>query len=132
MQEVMLRVWRHAHRYDPDRAAATTWIYSIARNARTDRFRRMGRPEPDPDDPMWVPAAADDPLEAASATQTAERVRRALATLPPKQRDVMERAYLQGQTMAEIADDLGVPLGTVKSRSRLALTRLRERLQSPG
>ncbi len=129
MQEVMLRVWRHARRYDPARAAASTWIYTIARNARTDRYRRLGRPEPDPDDPMWVPSASADPFDAAAASQRAATVHRALATLPKPQREVLERSYLQGQTMVEIAEALGVPLGTVKSRSRLALQRLRDQLE---
>jgi len=128
-QDVMLRVWRKAGRYDRRRAAASTWIYAIARNARTDRFRRMGRPEPDPDDPMWVPAGAPDPDAATAAGRRAQRVHEALAALPDKQREVMERAYLRGQTFSEIAAALDIPLGTVKSRSRLALNRLRGALE---
>ena len=127
-QEVLIRVWRFAHRYDRRRASPATWIFTIARNARTDRYRRMGRPEPDPTDPMWVPAPAPDPVSHSVATQRAERVRAALSEPPPKQREVMERAYLQGHSLSEIAAALEVPLGTVKSRSRLALQRLRAAL----
>jgi len=127
-QEVLMRVWRNAHRFDPSRASAATWIYAIARNARTDRFRRMGRPEPDPDDPMWVPSAPDSPDAQIEAQRRARRLHDALGSLPAAQREVMERAYLRGQSMSEIADELGLPLGTVKSRSRLALKRLREAL----
>jgi RNA polymerase sigma-70 factor (ECF subfamily) len=124
-QEVMLRVWRKAPSYDPARASAATWIFTIARNARIDSLRRTGRVEPDPEDPMWVPSAPPPPDELASRKAEEAKMREALDGLPPGQLEVLERAYLQGQTLTEVAEALGIPLGTVKSRVRLALERLR-------
>ncbi|MEZ4241558.1 MAG: sigma-70 family RNA polymerase sigma factor [Myxococcota bacterium] len=131
-QDVMLRIWRKAKTYDPDRAAPATWIFTIARNARTDALRRGGRPEPDPEDPVWVPSSPDAPDEEADKRDAEVRVREALDGLPPAQLEVLERAYLQGQTLAEVAEGLKIPLGTVKSRVRLAMERLRAVLPKPG
>jgi RNA polymerase sigma-70 factor (ECF subfamily) len=124
-QEVMLRVWRSAERYDPSRASPATWIFTIARNARIDAQRRAAHATPDPADPMFVPDTEEPPDVAASRRANAERIRSALDELPPNQLDVLDRAYLQGQTLAEVAEALSVPLGTVKSRVRLAMDRLR-------
>ena len=124
-QEVMIRVWHKAHVYDPARAAPSTWIFTVARNARIDAQRRGGRPEPEPDDPMWVPSAPDAPDIASEKRADEERIRTALDSLPAGQLEVLERAYMQGQTLTEVAEALGVPLGTVKSRVRLAMERLR-------
>jgi RNA polymerase sigma-70 factor, ECF subfamily len=130
-QEVMVRVWRHASAYDPRRATVATWVFGIARNARIDALRRSSRPDPDPEDPTWVPASPEDPAAAAARRDDEDRVRAALDGLPPAQLEVLEHAYLQGRTLSEVADALGVPLGTVKSRVRLALAQLRVRLP-PG
>ena len=124
-QEVMLRVWHAAVRYDPSRASPTTWIFTIARNARIDAQRRAAHATPDPADPVWVPAPEESPDAAVSRRASAERIRSALDELPPNQLDVLDRAYLQGQTLTEVAEALSVPLGTVKSRVRLAMERLR-------
>lgn len=124
-QEVMLRVWHKAHIYDPSRAAPATWIFTVARNARIDAQRRAGRPEPEPDDPLWVPSSPDAPDASTEKRADEARVRSALDGLPQGQLEVLERAYMQGQTLTEVADALGVPLGTVKSRVRLAMERLR-------
>jgi RNA polymerase sigma-70 factor (ECF subfamily) len=124
-QEVMLRVWRKSKSYDPARAAPATWIFTIARNARIDCLRRGGRAEPDPEDPVWVPSAPGAPDEVLDKRTDEERIRTALEELPKPQLEVVERAYLQGQTLTEVSEALQVPLGTVKSRVRLALERLR-------
>jgi RNA polymerase sigma-70 factor (ECF subfamily) len=124
-QDVMLRVWHNAPRYDPSRASPATWIFTIARNARIDAIRRVARAAPDPEDPMWVPAGEEPPDAAAARRATAERVRSALDELPANQLEVLDRAYLQGQSLSEVAEALSVPLGTVKSRVRLAMERLR-------
>ena len=124
-QEVMLRVWRKAPSYDPARASAATWIFTIARNARIDALRRTGRAEPDPEDPMWVPSSPEPPDEAVTRRVEEAKMRDALDGLPPGQLEVLERAYLRGQTLSEVAEALSIPLGTVKSRVRLALERLR-------
>jgi RNA polymerase sigma-70 factor (ECF subfamily) len=131
-QEVMLRVWRKAATYDPARAAPATWIFTIARNARTDSLRRTGRPEPDPEDPVWVPSSPEMPDDEAARRDEETRIRAALDDLPAGQLEVLERAYMQGQTLSEVSDALGIPLGTVKSRVRLAMERLRLVLPKPG
>ena len=124
-QEVMLRVWHNAPRYDASRASPATWIFTIARNARIDAIRRVAHAAPDPADPMWVPAAEEAPDAAAARRATAEQIRSALDDLPEHQLEVLDRAYLQGQSLSEVAEALAVPLGTVKSRVRLAMERLR-------
>lgn len=129
-QEVMLRIWHKASVYDPQRASPSTWIFTVARNARIDAQRRIARPEPEPDDPMWVPSAPDRPDVASEKRADEARVREVLEVLPEQQLEVLERAYIQGQTLNEVAEGLGVPLGTVKSRVRLAMERLR--LAFPG
>lgn len=123
-QEAMLTVWRKAELYDPARAGASAWIFTIARNLRIDSLRRDARGIPDIDlsempDP---PARPDDALFAATA---AGRIRTALQTLPREQAEVVRLSFFQEKAHAEIAKDLGLPLGTVKSRMRLAMTRLR-------
>ncbi len=124
-QEVLLRVWRNAPSYDPARAAPSTWVFAIARNARIDSLRRTARAAPEPDDPVWVPAAAEAPDTAAERKAASERLHTALAQLPEDQRVVLEHAYLKGETLSQISETLQIPLGTVKSRVRLAIQRLR-------
>lgn len=128
-QEALATVWRKADRYDPGRAAASTWIFTIARNLRIDAFRRRNHPEPDPNDPALVP---DQPVSAdtlVSRKQDAARIRTALAELPEEQREVLHLSFFDDQTHTEISDTLGIPLGTVKSRIRLAFGRIRTMLE---
>jgi len=129
-QEVMLRVWRRASSYDPGRAAPSTWIFTIARNARTDVLRKERHPEPDPEDPCWVPAAPDAPDDVAEREQSGRRVRDAVAERPEGQAAILQAAYFQGQTLAAISEAQNLPLGTVKSRVRLAMKRLRAALET--
>lgn len=127
-QEVMVTLWRRAGTFDPARAGAATWIFTIVRNRRIDLARRMRRPEPDPSDPLFAP----DPEPSAEAGMAGAvrdaRVRTAMGTLGPEQRQVVELAFQAGLSHAEIAAEIGAPLGTVKSRLRLAFGRLREEL----
>lgn len=131
VQEVMLIVWRRAGSYRRDRAAVSTWIFTIARNRRIDRIRRARRPELDPDDENLRPTADPAPDAASVAQQRADRLRAALTTLPDEQAEVIERAWLRGIPQAQVARDLGLPVGTVKSRLRLAMSRLRAALEEP-
>ncbi len=124
-QEVMVTVWRKAHQFDPDKAAAVTWIFAIARNRRIDTIRRRMRPEPDPEDPLFQPAPEPGGMEVLSAQQMAERVREGVAQLPEDQREVLRAAFYDGLSHAEIATALNLPLGTVKSRIRLSFKHLR-------
>ena len=123
-QDVMVAVWRRAETFDPSRSAASTWIFAIARNRRIDLLRRSGRPAPDPLDPLFQPEAEPDAFDALDAAEREERLREALAALPPEQRAVLVAAFYEGLSHAEIAAREHLPLGTVKSRIRLAFRRL--------
>jgi RNA polymerase sigma-70 factor (ECF subfamily) len=130
-QEVMLLVWRKAGQFDPGRASASTWIFTIARNKRVDRFRRERQLEFDPDDPTLLPDPAPPPDLDVDATEQSEQLALAIACLPPEQGDLLKRAFYDGKSHATIAAEAGLPLGTVKSRVRLGLARLRATLAAP-
>lgn len=129
VQEVMLLVWRRAETYDPAQALASTWVFTIARNKRVDTLRREHRPEFDPDDPCLVPDPAEPADRRVEAAQTAGRLRAALGALPPEQADLLRLAYFEDKPHSVIAAERGLPLGTVKSRLRLAMERLRKALR---
>lgn len=124
-QETLLAVWRKADRFDPAKAGAGTWIFTIARNLRIDLLRKERRPDLDPEDPALVPEAprASDALLEEGERET--RVRSALEVLPRDQREVVHMAFFEDLTHAEIAEKLALPLGTVKSRLRLAFAKVR-------
>lgn len=130
LQEVFLSVWRNAHRFDPRRASAKTWVFTIARNRMLDRRRRVRVRRAAPDDPQWVeePERSDVIVEQA---QDAARVHGALQELPTTQRDVLTRSFFAFQSYTEIAGELDVAVGTVKSRARLGFRRLRQLLEDP-
>lgn len=125
-QDAFASVWRSARRFDPTRGAAASWLYAIARNAIVDGLRRT--PPPVVEDPPELPAAEPGPEEAAEAEWTSWRVHRALETLPPAERTLVELAYWSGMSQSEIAEFLDLPLGTVKTRTRSALRRLADEL----
>ena len=129
-QDVLLTIWRKADRYDPTRANATTWMFTIARNRLIDRVRRRGRAEPDPDDPQWIPAAPPAADQVVQADQQSEQVRQALEALPATQREVLVLTFYEARSYPEIAEQLQVALGTVKSRARLGFERLRSLLET--
>lgn len=125
-QETLLTVWRKAALYSGEKGSATTWIFTIARNLRIDRLRRevAWQPLPENQDEQ----ASDDPTpeEQVNERERGERVRAALAGLPPDQSEVVSLSYIEGLSHSEIADRLGLPLGTVKSRMRLAYQKIRD------
>jgi RNA polymerase sigma-70 factor (ECF subfamily) len=123
VQEVMTTVWQKAGLFDPSRASLATWIFTIARNRRIDVLRRQKRPEPE--DLTWGPEAEPDQEDWLSLQQESEQLGEAIAALPAKQRDLIEKAYYGDLSHNEIAEMTGLPLGTIKSRIRLALERLR-------
>ncbi|WP_342448909.1 sigma-70 family RNA polymerase sigma factor [Mameliella alba] len=123
VQDVMATVWQKAAQFDPARASAATWIFTIARNRRIDALRKQKRPEPE--DLPWGPEAEPDQEDRLGLQQETEHLGAALASLPAKQRDLIEKAYFGDLTHSEIAEATGLPLGTIKSRIRLALQRLR-------
>lgn len=123
-QEALLTVWRKAALFDPSRAGASTWIFAIARNLRIDAIRRQRRPRIE-DDPTDEPPAEPTADAVVVAAERDARLKIAVAALPRDQAEVVRQSFFQDKAHAEIAKDLNLPLGTVKSRLRLALARLR-------
>lgn len=128
VQEVMFKVWRKAPSFSPDKAAASTWVYTIMRNCRIDALRRNGR-QPDTDESLnvediWDDSQDDQPLVYLQHSRSKHAVATGLQELPPEQSHVIEKAYMEGKSHSEISEELGLPLGTVKSRVRLALKKL--------
>ncbi len=123
-QEAMLSVWRKAALFDPARAGASTWIFAIARNLRIDALRRERRPKIE-DDPTDAPEAETSADAMVAAREAEARLREAVTALPADQAEVVRLSFFQDKPHSEIARDLDLPLGTVKSRLRLALARLR-------
>ncbi|MEC7289951.1 MAG: sigma-70 family RNA polymerase sigma factor [Pseudomonadota bacterium] len=129
MQEVMLNVWRKAEQYDRTQASVSTWIFRIARNRRIDSLRRTNKPELDAEDPMLRPAEAETPDITVNRAQIEIQVRDAIETLPSEQLTLLKAAFYEGLSHSEVAKKFGLPLGTVKSRIRLAFQRLRGSLE---
>jgi RNA polymerase sigma-70 factor (ECF subfamily) len=129
VQEVFVRLWRTADRYDPERAKLVTWVMLICRRHLIDRLRRKGaRPDLGAGEgPAIDQEPAATPRERRDESDR-ERIHARIAELPSLQREVIERAYLQGFTLREIAEQLKAPLGTVKSALSRGLGRLRDRL----
>ena len=127
VQEVMLTVWRKADQFDPERAQVSAWIYQIARNRQIDLIRKENRPLPEElgEDPGTEPDAS----QILAVEQEAGQLKVALARLKPEQRKIIEQAYLGELTHQEISTQMGLPLGTIKSRIRLGLERLRHELK---
>jgi RNA polymerase sigma factor (sigma-70 family) len=123
-QDVMATVWHKAAQFDPGRASVATWIFTIARNRRIDALRKARRPEPE--DLPWGPEPEPDQADAMALQQETEKLGEALALLPDNQRELIEKAYFGDLSHGEIARITGLPLGTIKSRIRLALEKLRQ------
>ena len=131
-QDAMVALWRKADQFDPTRSSVATWLYRIARNRRIDLLRRAHGGEARLDD---VADPVDDsprPDEAMSARQRESLVRSALGVLPAEQLSLVRLAFFEGRSHSEIANATGLPLGTVKSRIRLAFGRLKRRLEDDG
>jgi len=126
-QDVMLTVWRKADKFDPHRAQVSAWIFQIARNRRIDLVRKENRPLPE--EMKIVDEAEDDAGQIMAMEQESGHLKTALNRLAPDQRDMIEKAYLGELTHKEISDRTGLALGTVKSRIRLGLERLRHDLK---
>jgi RNA polymerase sigma-70 factor, ECF subfamily len=125
LQETFASVWRSASTYSPERGPGAPWLYAVARNAIVDRSR--GRTEL-PAEPPEEEAVEPGPPEQAEASWLTWRVHLALSDLPENERTVLELAYWSGLSQSEVAEFLGIPLGTVKTRTRSALVKLSELL----
>lgn len=130
VQEVMLKVWQKAGAFNPDKAAASTWVYTIARNCRTDMFRRLQK--------FDTSLSAED-VSAEYETEQAflvlhqkrsrDKIRQLMQDLPPDQAQILARVYMGGKSHSEVASEMEIPLGTVKSRVRLALQKLQIQIE---
>lgn len=125
-QEAFASVWRAAGTYRRDRGPVAPWLYAVARNTIADRGRARGEP---PAEPVDTPSDAPGPEDQAEQSWLAWRVHRALETLPESERTVLELAYWRGLSQSEVATELGIPLGTVKTRTRAGLARLADELE---
>ena len=125
-QDVMATLWQKAHQFDPTRASVATWVFAIARNRRIDLARKDRRPEPE--DLPWGMEDEPDQADLYMAAEETRRLSDALALLPEAQRVLIQRAFYGDLSHSEIAAETGLPLGTIKSRIRLALDRLRMKM----
>jgi RNA polymerase sigma factor (sigma-70 family) len=125
VQEVMLKVWQKAAGFNPEKAAASTWVYTIARNCRTDMFRRLNK---------FDTALTAEDIGGEQETEEAflllhrrrsrDRIRELIKDLPEDQAQILRKVYMEGKSHSEVAGELDIPLGTVKSRVRLAVQKL--------
>jgi RNA polymerase sigma factor (sigma-70 family) len=131
-QEVMIVLWHKAGLFDPAKSSLSTWLFRIARNRRIDAFRRDKSALLDADDPALQPSQPESADDIVEAEERDERVRRAMLDLPEEQAMLVKQAFFLGRSHSQIAEDTGLPLGTVKSRIRLAFSRLRRSLEGDG
>ena len=129
-QEVMVVLWQKANLFDPSKSSLSTWLFRVARNRRIDAQRRDRSGLIDPDDPFFHPAASEPADQTVDAGRRDERIRFAMADLPEEQRSLVKLAFFDGLSHSEIATKTDLPLGTVKSRIRLAFARLRKAIEA--
>ena len=126
LQEVMLTVWKRAETFDRSKAAVSTWLFTIARNKRIDLLRKEIRPELDPEDPMLSGENEKLADTAYEEKQDSKKILEAINTLPKEQSRLINMTFYEDKSHSIIAEELGIPLGTVKSRIRLASSRLKK------
>lgn len=127
VQETMIKIWRRAPTFSAAQASASTWVYTIARNTRIDWFRKQGRQEPPTfhADDIYGNSEEESPYSTLVERRTSGQIHEQLDTLPRQQSEVLKMMYFQGLSGQQVAQTLTLPLGTVKSRIRLALAKLR-------
>ena len=126
-QDVMATVWHKSNLFDPTRASLATWIFTIARNRRIDFLKKEKRPDPE-EFQCELPQTSDQEA-VMSLQQESEKLRQALLDLPESQRQLVEQIYFGELSHRQVAKETGLPLGTIKSRIRLALEKLRHRIK---
>lgn len=126
VQEVMIKVWNKAAGYNAEKASATTWIYTVARNCRIDMLRRKSNTQhlPLENEDFWHEPDEETPISLLQQKRSEDKVQASLAQLPKEQDQILRKVYLEGKSHAEASAELGLPLGTVKSRVRLALQKM--------
>jgi len=126
VQEVMIKVWNKAAGYNAEKASATTWIYTVARNCRIDMLRRKSNTQhlPLENEYFWHEPDEETPISLLQQKRSEDKVQASLAQLPKEQDQILRKVYLEGKSHAEASAELGLPLGTVKSRVRLALQKM--------
>ena len=130
VQEVMLKVWQKAGAFNPNKAAASTWIYTIARNCRTDLYRRLQKFDtPLAAEDVTGDLESEDAFSALHQRRSGERIRELMGELPNDQAQILAKVYMEGKSHSEVAGELDIPLGTVKSRVRLALQKLQLQIE---
>ena len=133
VQEVMIKVWQKATAYNPHKAAASTWIYTIARNCRTDMYRRLQKFDtPISADDIWPEGESDEMFVAVQQKRDATRIREMLQDLPHEQCQILMKVYMEGKSHSEVAEELDLPLGTVKSHIRNGAHQLQQLLSAYG
>lgn len=132
IQEVMVKVWQKAHTYDPKKAAASTWIFTLARNTYIDMLRRLNKYSTTSSietEDIWEDTTEVGPLNQLETIRDSSLIRDSLSQLPHAQAQIIAKVYMDGKTHVEVANELDLPLGTVKSRVRLALNKLNNLLR---
>jgi len=131
VQEVMLKVWQKADGFNPEKAAASTWIYTIARNCRTDMFRRLNKFDTplSAEDVTHGGTQGEEAFEVLQRRRNRDTIRGLIGELPSEQGQILAKVYMEGKSHSEVAEELDLPLGTVKSRVRLALQKLQIQLE---
>lgn len=127
-QDAMVSIWRNAAQFDRSKASASTWIFAIARNLSIDRFRKSRRPQFDPDDPALVPDGELPPDLLIERAHTDQGLRKIMESLSANERSVLLLSFFENLSHSEISRRLDIPMGTVKSRIRLAFAKIRSAL----
>ena len=127
-QDVMATLWQKAHMFDSDKSSLGTWLFRIARNRRIDLIRRDKSDKLDANDPTMFPTIDEIDTNDMDARVRDQRIRKAISALPTDQMKLIRLSFFEGQPHSQIAKELDLPLGTVKSRIRLAFNRLRKQL----
>lgn len=133
VQEVMLKIWQKAPMYDPSKAAASTWIYTVMRNARIDLMRKNKHRQENTQlevDDLWDDDCPMGPIIQFQKSRNSEIVQRSLNEIPTEQREALIEVYLKGKSHSEVSTETGLPLGTVKSRVRMGLQKIQGFLTS--
>ncbi len=135
IQEVMIKVWQKCASYDPNKAAASTWIFTLARNTRIDMLRRQNKYANTTSievEDMWEDTTEDGPYVFLAHKRDEQRIKASLEHLPHDQKVVIQKVYMEAKSHTEVASELDLPLGTVKSRVRLAQNKLQGLLKEAG